>query len=108
MEDTIFDMELTIDKNSTEFDLNLLEEIKKLSNIPVSKFDTVIRKIMKQKSSCKLWIAHKETTRWNGKEWRECNYQCAPSSHKARNYFCLVLDRHKNNITVVDGFLSAV
>ena len=31
MEDRIFEMKLSIDKNSREFDLRLLEEIKKLS-----------------------------------------------------------------------------
>ena len=45
MEDKIFEMKLSIDKNSREFDLTLLEKIKKLSNIPVNKFDSVMKKL---------------------------------------------------------------
>lgn len=55
-EDTIFDMEISIDKNSKEFDLSLLEELKQLKDIPVNKFDSLVRKIMRKKSSYKLWI----------------------------------------------------
>lgn len=108
MEDRIFDMPLQIDKNSREFDLSLLEEIKKLSDIPVNKFDSLMKKIMRKKSSCKLWWDNKEVFEWDGKENRKVNYRCCPSSHKARHYFCLVLDRKETGITVLDGFLSAL
>lgn len=108
MEDRIFEMKLSIDKNSREFDLRLLEEIKKLSNIPVNKFDSVMKKIMKRKSSCKLWWDNKEVKEWDGKQDRICNFRCCPESHKARYFFCLVLDRKESGITVVDGFLRAV
>lgn len=108
MEDRIFEMKLSIDKNSREFDLTLLEEIKKLSNIPVNKFDLVMKKIMKRKSSCKLWWDNKEVKEWDGKQDRICNYRCCPESHKARYFFCLVLDRKESGITVTDGFLKAV
>lgn len=46
MEDILFDLPLNIDKNSREFDLELLEEIRMLSNIPANKFDSIMRKIM--------------------------------------------------------------
>ena len=108
MENTIFDMEIKVDKNSREFDLSLLEELKTLSNIPVNKFDTVVKKIMKKKSSCKLWYDNKTVSEWDGKEYQEVNYRCCPSSHKAKYFFCLMLDRNENGITVLDGFLRAV
>lgn len=38
MEDVIFEMNMKVDKNSWEFDLGLLEELKALKNIPVNKF----------------------------------------------------------------------
>ena len=49
MEEKIFEttLPLYIDKNSKEFDLALLEEIKQLSDIPVNKFDTLMKKISK-------------------------------------------------------------
>lgn len=107
-EDTIFDMEIPIDKNSKEFDLSLLEELKQLKDIPVNKFDSLVRKIMRKKSSCKLWIDNKAVTeRWNGKEDRKTNYRCCPTSQKAYSCFCLMLDRRAEGITVLDGFLSA-
>lgn len=107
-EDTIFDMEIPIDKNSKEFDLSLLEELKQLKDIPVNKFDFLVRKIMRKKSSCKLWFDNKTVTeRWDGKEMRETNYRCCPTSRKAYSCFCLMLDRRAEGITVLDGFLSA-
>lgn len=112
MEDRLFEMPLKVkvNKNSKEFDLALLEEIKALSNIPTAKFDTIIRKIMKKKSSCKLWFTNTPSTEWDydRKSYRECNYRCCPSSHKAGSYFCLILDRKESGITVLDGFLSSI
>ena len=46
MEDRIFEMEIKVDKNSKEFDLSVLEELKSLVNIPVNKFDTMVRQII--------------------------------------------------------------
>lgn len=108
MEDRIFEMELPVDKNSREFDLALLQELKTLKDIPINKFDTLMKKIMKKKSSCKLWWDNKPVKEWDGKEYRDTNYRCCPSSHKARYYFCLMLDRKETGISVLDGFLSAV
>lgn len=45
MEDKIFEMKLSIDKNSREFDLTLLEKIKKLSNIPVNNIEELSRMV---------------------------------------------------------------
>ena len=108
MEDRLFEMPLNIDRNSREFDLALLEEIKRFHDIPATKFDALMRKTMRRKSSCKLWITNNPSTEWDGKQYRDCNYKCCPSSYKARSYFCLLLDRSDNGITVKDGFLSAV
>ena len=97
-----------MDKNSKEFDLIILEELKALTNIPVNKFNTSVRKIMRKKSSCKLWFNNKPIKEWDGKQYRETNYRCCPTSRKANYYFCLVLDRKDTGITVIDGFLSSV
>lgn len=107
MEDILFDIKPIVDKNSWEFDKQLLKSIIGLS-IPTKKFDTEMKRIMKKKSSCKLWWDNKETTIWDGKEYHEVNYRCCPSSHKARCYFCLVLDRTEDFITIKNGFLSAI
>lgn len=108
MEDRLFEIPQNVDKNSREFDLALLEEIKNLTNIPAGKFDSVIRKIMRKKSSCKLWFTNNHSREWDGKSYRDCDYRCCPSSRKARYYFCLMLDRTNNGVTVKDGFLTAV
>jgi hypothetical protein len=110
MEDRIFEMELPVDKNSKEFDLKLLQQMKKLKNIPADKFDLLMKKLMKQKSSCKLWLDNKESSKWDykTKSYRKCNYRCCPTSRKARHYFCLILDRKDSGITVVDGFLTSI
>lgn len=68
MEDVIFEMNMKVDKNSWEFDLGLLEELKALKNIPVNKFNTVVRNIMKKKSSCKLWFNDNTVDKWDGKK----------------------------------------
>ncbi len=109
MEDNLFDLAFNnVDKNSREFDLELLKEIKSLSNIPVNKFDSIMRKIMRKKTTCKLWFTNIPSNEWDGKSYRYCNYRCCPSSHKARHFFCLVLNRDRDFITVTDGFLTAV
>lgn len=69
MEDRLFEIPYNSDKNSHEFDLALLEEIKSLRNIPVEKFDSTIRKIMRKKSSCKLWFTNKVWFTNNPKLW---------------------------------------
>lgn len=106
--DSLFEMPVNVDKNSHEYDLALLEEIKALKNIPIKNFDSTMRKIMRKKSSCKLWFTNNPSREWDGKQYRDCNYRCCPSSHKARHYFCLMLDRTENSITVQDGFLTAI
>lgn len=97
-----------MNKNSTEFDLLILDELKALSNVPVEEFDIIVQTIMKKKSKCKLWWDNKPVKEWNGKEYQEANYRCCPSSHKANHIFCLMLDRKETGITVLDGFLTAV
>lgn len=108
MEDRLFKMPVNTDRNSHEFDLVLLEEIKHLKNIPVKEFDKTMRKIMHKKSSCNLWFTNNPSKEWDGQQYRNCNYRCCPSSHKARSYFCLMLDKAEDGITVIDGFLTAV
>ena len=109
MEDCIFEMPDAVDRNSYEFDLALLDELKHLHTIPVRKFETTIRKIMRNKSTCKLWYTNNPSKEWDymTKTYRECNYRCIPVSRKARHYFCLVLDRSEEGITVKDGFLTS-
>jgi len=97
-----------MDKNSRRFDLELLEEIKSFKHIPVDKFDALMQKTMKKKSAKKLWWDNKLAKEWDGEKYREVNYRCCPSSYKARYYFCLVLDRNDDGITVLDGFLSVI
>ena len=112
MEDTIFDMpiNMNINKNSQAFDLALLEKLKQLKNIPVNKFDATIRRIMRNKSSCKLWYDNKLVQEWDAGKltMRNTNYRCPPKSRKAGNYFCLMLDRQPDGISVIDGFLSPI
>jgi len=108
MEDKLFEVGVKVDKNSKEFDLELLKELKLLTNIPVNKFDKMVRRIMRKKSSCKLWSDSETVNVWNGKEYQKANYRCCPSSHKARYFFCLMLDMKEDKITVIDGCLSAV
>ena len=61
----------------------------------------MVRQIMKKKSSCKLWFDNKTVKEWNGKDYQEVNYRCCPSSHKARYFFCLVLDRKEKGINLL-------
>lgn len=107
MEDRLFEIEPIIDKNTKKFDEELLKSMIGL-RIPTNKFKTEMRKIMRKKSSCKLWWSNKPTKIWDGKECHEVNYRCCPSSHKARSYFCLVLDRTEDFITIQNGFLEAI
>ena len=108
MDNKIFEMELPKKKNSKEFDLALLEQIKTLKNIPVDEFDDLMIKIMKRKSNCILWWSNKPVREWDGGRYRKSNYRCCPSSPNANYYFCLQLDRQETGITVIDGFLREI
>ena len=107
MEDRIFEMELPVDKNSREFDLELLNSIIGKS-FETKKFETEMKKIFRKKSSCKLWFDNKPVDLWDGKEYHRVNYRCCPSSHKARYVFGLILNENKDYIVVENGFLQAV
>lgn len=107
MEDKIFEMELPVDKNSREFDLELLNFIIGKS-FETKKFETEMKKIFRKKSSCKLWFDNKPVDLWDGKEYHRVNYRCCPSSHKARYVFGLILNENKDYIVVENGFLQAV
>jgi hypothetical protein len=101
---------LEVDRNSTQFDKMLLEELKQLKNIPPNKFMSEVRKIMRKKSSAKLWFDNKSVEEWNPFEQKreKCNFRCCPSSRNAGFYFCLQLNRTDEKIDVIDGFLSPV
>lgn len=107
MEDRIFEMELPVDKNSREFDLELLNSIIGKS-FETKKFESEMKKIFRKKSSCKLWWNNKPVDLWDGKEYHRVNYRCCPSSHKARYVFGLILNENKDYIVVENGFLQAV
>ena len=99
-----------MNRNSQEFDRILLEQMKALKNVPVKKFETEIRKILRQKSTCKMWWTNMESREWDAQkgEYRFTNFRCCPTARNAGNYFCLVLDRKETGIDVADGFLTAV
>lgn len=107
MEDRIFKIKPYIDKNSKEFDLQILNDIVG-KTFKAKNFDTEMRKIFKRKSSRKLWIDNKPVDLWDGKEYHKVNYRCCPSTHNARYIFGLILEKNKEDIIVKDGFLEAV
>lgn len=107
MEDKLFEMELPMNKNSKEFDLQLLQSMIG-KTIQTEKFETEMRKIFKKKSSCKLWWSNMPTELWDGKEYHHVNYRCCPASHRARFIFGLCLKRTEDYITIQDGFLEAL
>lgn len=107
MEDRIFEIELPVDKNSREFDLKLLNNIIG-KTFKIEEFEAEIKKIFKEKSSCKLWWDNKPVNLWDGKEYHVVNYRCCPSSHRARYIFGFILERNEEYIIVKDGFLEAI
>ena len=107
MEDRIFEIELPVDKNSREFDLKLLNNIIG-KTFKTEEFEAEIKKISKEKSSCKLWWDNKPVNLWDGKEYHVVNYRCCPSSHRARYIFGFILERNEEYIIVKDGFLEAI
>lgn len=104
-----FDASKFENKNSHEFDLKILNQLKTVKCKPKD-FEKQIRNIMKQKSSLKLWWDNKDTKIWSydNKEYYDVNYRCCPQSKKARNLFCLVLNRNENEICVENGYLESV
>ena len=107
--DNLMGSPISLDKNSYEFDKLLLSTL--IGRIiPVKDFEKEMRKIFRQKSSCKLWWDNKVMDDfWSDMQYHKVNYRCCPSSHKARNIFGLYL-KHGNdgNIIIKDGWLQAV
>ena len=95
-------------KNSKEYDKRLLEKMKKLKDVPVEKFDSLVEKILKKKSKKDLWVSYRRGYEWDGIQMRETNYRCCSGVGNVKNVFCLVLNENSENITVEDGFLSEV
>lgn len=110
MTENLFDIAPKINRNSVEFDKQLLENLKQLKDIPTNKFMASVRKIMRQKSSCKLWFTNNQSKEWDADErvYKDCNFRCVPTTRKAKSYFCLWLDRTEKTITVTDGFLTSI
>lgn len=102
-----------INKNSHDFDLMILEQLKQIKVAP-KHFNKAVRKIMKQKSNMQLWWCDKLTKVWvyNHDEkkgnYYDVNYRCCPVSRKAQSYFCLMLSNTEKEISVIDGWLQAV
>ena len=98
-----------IDKNSIKYDEALMNELIGLS-IPINKFETVLRKWFKYKSSAKLWLDNKPAKIWDGKEYHEVNYRCCPSTKKTERYFCFVLNttKHDGYVTIENGYFEAI
>lgn len=107
MEDNLMTMPTIIDKNSKEYDLSLLNEMIGME-IPINKFETEMKRIMRKKSSCKLWWDNKLVKIWDGTNYHEVNYRCCPSSHRARHIFGLVLEYGNESIKIKEGFLEAL
>ena len=107
MEDRIFEIELPVDKNSREFDLKLLNNIIG-KTFKTEEFEAEIKKIFKEKSSCKLWWDNKPVNLWDGKEYHVVNYRCCPSSHRARYIFGFILERNEEYIIINAALLEAL
>ncbi len=97
-------------KSDTAFDLQLLAELKALSGTPVDTFDTEVARIMKKKSSRKLWngnFAPSYEKDLDG-NMRKYNFKCCPESVSAKNLFCLLIERKDGKVFVTDGFLNRI
>ena len=88
-------------------DTELLQELIGMK-VDIKKFESELKKKFRKVSSCKLWFTNIPSKEWTGKEYKDCNFRCCPSSHKARNYFCLNLENEDNNIIIKNGFLTSV
>lgn len=97
-------------KSDTSFDLQLLDELKGLSGTPADEFDSAVARIMKKKSSRKLWsgnFAPSFEKDLDGNS-RRYNYKCCPESVSAKNLFCLLIEHKDGKILVTDGFLNKI
>ena len=72
-------------------------------------FKKEMRKVFREKNREKLWWINMPTRIWDGKNYHVANYRCCPKSHRARNIFCLVLDREAEpgKILVREGYLES-
>ena len=107
MEDMLMNFSPKVDKNSIEFDKELLKNLIGKS-IPVISFEKEMRNIFRKKSSQKLWWDNKLTEIWDGKEYHKVNYRCCPESHKARHIFGLWIEHNDGNVIIKNGWLEAI
>lgn len=94
-------------RNSYGFDEMLLNRLKAIS-CDSKIFLKEVKKIMREKSSSKLWYSFTDKKVWVNGKYENTNFSCCPSSHAAKNYFCLVIEEAGGITTVKDGYLVSV
>lgn len=75
--------------------------------LPVEDFETEIRKIMKKRSSAKLWWSNMpDTVKDENGIFHEVNYRCIPESSSCLNMFCFVLEHMNGMVLIKEGYLQ--
>ena len=74
---------------------------------PVENFETEIGKIMKKRSSAKLWYSNMpDTVKDENGIFHEVNYRCIPESSSCQNMFCFVLEHMDGMVLLNEGYLQ--
>lgn len=77
--------------------------------IPIENFEDEITKIMKKRSSAKLWWSNiPDTIRDEKGDFHKVNYRCIPESSQCKNMFCLVLSHTNGMVHIKEGYLEEV
>ena len=75
--------------------------------ILVADFEKEICKIMKKRSTSRLWCSNiPDSIRDINGELHTVNYRCIPESPKCENMFCLVLEHENGMVVVKEGYLE--
>lgn len=75
----------------------------------VEDFETELGKIMKKKSSAKLWWSNMpDTVKDKNGISHEVNYRCVLESSSCQNMFCFVLEHMDRMVLIKEGYLQKI
>ena len=75
----------------------------------VKNFETEIGKIMKKRSSAKLWWPNMpDTVRDESGISHKVNYRCIPESSSCRKMFCFVLEHMDGIVLIKERYLQKI
>lgn len=76
---------------------------------PIENFEIELRKVMKKRSSAKLFISNMpDTIKGLDGSYHSVNFKCIPQSRSCKCMFCLMLKHEDGMVLIQEGYLESL